>query len=447
MTDFTRVTVVGATRRATLVIPSDETLGSLIPRLVELLDERVAPVARPLTLLRVTGEQLDTTATAADQGLADGEVLRLLRLDEAPPPPEVSDVTDVVSDSLDARGGLWGATPRLLVGGVGVGLLLLAAGLTALGVPGTRSAPLIAWAACSVLGLGLGLAGAHRVAWMLLAAALGAALPAAFAVEALLPTTTPGASGPWSVAAPAAVAVWTALFLVAGLGRRSAPAALGSAVGLLGALLATVLDLTPMTTGEADGVLATVAVVVVGLVPWYAMSLSGLTGLDDQVITGRLARREVVLTTVDRAYRTLTWATFGVATTLAVALLGLADTTNPWARWLGIAVVVVTALRTRALPLAAQVGALWGAVVPAVLVGVGAQLGGAARPGADAGTAPLVLGVLAVVVALLVLVRPARHQRASLRRAGNVLETLGVVALVPLLIGSFDVYAQLLGSF
>jgi hypothetical protein len=442
VTDFTRVTVVGATRRATLVVPSDETLGSLIPRLVELLDEPVAPVARPLTLLRVTGEQLDTTATAADQGLADGEVLRLLRLDEAPPPPEVSDVTDVVSDSLDTRSGLWGATPRLLVGGVGIGALVLAAGLTALDVPGAGPAPLITWAACSVLGLGLGLAGAHRVAWALLAAALGAALPAALAVEALVPTSASGASGPWSVAAPTAVAVWTALLLVAGLGRRSAPAALGSAVGLLGALLATVLDLTPMTGAEASGVLAAVAVVVVGLVPWYAMSLSGLTGLDDQVITGRLARREVVLTTVDRAYRTLTWATFGVATTLAVALLGLADTANPWARWLGVAVVVVTALRTRAFPLAAQVGALWGAVVPAVLVGVGAQLGGQ-----DAGTAPLALGALAVVVALLVLVRPARHQRASLRRAGNVLETLGVVALVPLLIGSFDVYAQLLGSF
>jgi hypothetical protein len=442
VTDFTRVTVVGATRRATLVIPSDETLGSLIPRLVELLDERVAPVARPLTLLRVTGEQLDTTATAADQGLADGEVLRLLRLDEAPPPPEVSDVTDVVSDSLDTRSGLWGATPRLLVGGVGIGALVLAAGLSALDVPGAGSAPLVAWAACSVLGLGLGLAGASRVAWALLAAALGAALPAALAVEALLATSTSVASDPEGVAAPAAVLVWTALFLVAGLGRRSAPAALGSAVGLLGALLATVLELTPMTGAEASGALAAVAVVVVGLVPWYAMSLSGLTGLDDQVITGRLARREVVLTTVDRAYRTLTWATFGVATTLAVALLGLAGTTNPWARWLGVAVVVVTALRTRAFPLAAQVGALWGAVVPAVLVGVGAQLGGG-----DAGTAPLALGALAVVVALLVLVRPARHQRASLRRAGNVLETLGVVALVPLLIGSFDVYAQLLGSF
>lgn len=442
MTDFTRVTVVGATRRATLVIPSDETLGSLIPRLVELLDERVAPVARPLTLLRLTGEQLDTTASAADQGLADGEVLRLLRLDEAPPPPEVSDVTDVVSDSLDTRAGLWGATPRLLVGGVGIGLLVLAAGTTALGVPGLGAVALVAWAACSVLGLVLGLAGAHRVAWALLAAALGSAVPAALAVEALLPAATPGASGPWSVVAPAAAAVWTALFLVAGLGRRSAPAALGSAVGLVGALLASVLELTPMTGAEASGVLATVAVVVVGLVPWYAMSLSGLTGLDDQVITGRLARREVVLTTVDRAYRTLTWATFGVASTLAVALLGLAGAESPWARWLGIAVVVVAALRTRAFPLAAQVAALWGAVVPAVLVGIATQL-----DGADARSGSLVLVALAVVVALLVLVRPARHQRASLRRVGNVLETLGVVALVPLLIGSFDVYAQLLGSF
>lgn len=442
MTDFTRLTVVGATRRATLVIPSDETLGSLVPRLVELLDERVAPVARPLTLLRSTGEQLDTTASAADQGVADGEVLRLLRLDEAPPPPEVSDVTDAVSDALGSRSGLWGAGPRMLVGGVGIGAMTLAAGVAALDVPGLAAVPALVWAVCVVAGLGLALVRARSVAWALLAAALGLAFPTAVALEALLASTGPSGSVTLGLAAPTITVAWLALFLVAGLGRRSAPAALGSAVGVVGAGVATLLERTPMTGAESAGVLATAAVVVIGLIPWYAMSLSGLTGLDDQVITGRLARRETVLTTVDRAYRTLTWATFAVASTLAVALVGVAEATSPWAQWLGVALVTVTALRTRAFPLAAQVAALWAATVPAVVVGVTVHL-----RGGDGALAPTVLAGLAVVVALLVLVTPARHQRASLRRLGNVVESLAVIALVPLLIGTFGVYGQLLGAF
>lgn len=442
MTDFTRLTVVGATRRATLVIPSDETLGSLVPRLVELLDERVAPVARPLTLLRSTGEQLDTTASAADQGVADGEVLRLLRLDEAPPPPEVSDVTDAVSDALGSRSGLWGDRARLVVGGVGIGVLMLAAGVTALAAPGLEAVPAVAWAVCVLAGLGLALAGARSVAWTLLAAALGLALPTAVVLEALLTTAAPSGLLTLGLAAPTASVAWLAVFLVAGLGRRSAPAALGSAVGVVGAGLATLLERTPMTGAEGAGLLGTAAVVVVGLIPWYAMSLSGLTGLDDQVITGRLAPRTTVLTTVDRAYRTLTWATFAVGSTLAIALVGVAEGSSTWSRWLGIALVVVTVLRTRAFPLATQVAVLWAAVLPAVVVGVALHL-----YGADGSVATAVFAGLGVVVALLVLVTPARHQRASLRRLGNVLESLAVVALVPLLLGVFGVYDQLLGAF
>ncbi len=442
MTDFTRLTVVGATRRATLVIPSDETLGSLVPRLVELLDERVAPVARPLTLLRSTGEQLDPTATAAEQGVADGEVLRLLRLDEAPPPPEVSDVTDAVSDALGSRAGLWDARARLVVGAVGVGALTLAAGTTALGAPGLAAVPAVAWLVCVLGGLGIALAGARAVAWTLLGAAVGLAVPTAAGLEALLTSSGPSGSVDPALAAPVATLVWLALFLVAGLGRRSAPASLGAAVGVVGAGAATLLAATPMTAAEGAGVLATAAVVVVGLVPWYAMSLSGLTGLDDQVIAGRLAQRSTVLTTVDRAYRTLTWSTFAVASTLGIALVGVAAGPAPWAPWLGVALVLVTALRTRAFPLATQVGALWAAVLPGVVVGVTRQL-----HGSDGVLATAVLGGLAVVVALLVLVAPARHQRASLRRLGNVLETLAVVSLVPLLLGVFGVYEQLLGAF
>ena len=103
MTAFTRLTVVGTARKAELVVPDDEAIGGLIPRLMELLEEPTGPVARPLALVRSTGEQLDDARSAAEQDLADGEQLRLVRADDAPPPPEVADVTDVVGDTYADR--------------------------------------------------------------------------------------------------------------------------------------------------------------------------------------------------------------------------------------------------------------------------------------------------------------------------------------------------------
>jgi hypothetical protein len=58
-----------------------------------------------------------------------------------------------------------------------------------------------------------------------------------------------------------------------------------------------------------------------------------------------------------------------------------------------------------------------------------------------------VLLVLALVVAILVAVRPANHQRASLRRLGNTFEALAVIALLPVLLGVFGIYADLVKAF
>ncbi|MDF2746501.1 MAG: hypothetical protein K0S98_785, partial [Propionibacteriaceae bacterium] len=96
MTEFTRLTVIGSARKADLVVPNDEAVAGLMPRLMDLLDEPTGSVVRPLTLVRATGEQLDAALTIADQQVSDGELLRLVRSDDAPPPPEVADVTDVL---------------------------------------------------------------------------------------------------------------------------------------------------------------------------------------------------------------------------------------------------------------------------------------------------------------------------------------------------------------
>ncbi len=42
---------------------------------------------------------------------------------------------------------------------------------------------------------------------------------------------------------------------------------------------------------------------------------------------------------------------------------------------------------------------------------------------------------------------PAERVRVRLRRVGDVLESVGVIALLPLVIGVFGVYGRLLGTF
>ena len=58
-----------------------------------------------------------------------------------------------------------------------------------------------------------------------------------------------------------------------------------------------------------------------------------------------------------------------------------------------------------------------------------------------------ILAGSAALVVIMVLARPAAHQRAFLRRVGNVIEALAVIALIPLLLGMFDIFSDLLRAF
>src|SRR6187200_3182087 len=127
MVEFTRLTVIGSARKADLVVPNDEAVAGLMPRFMELLDEPTGSIVRPLTLVRATGEQLDVALSIADQEISDGELLRLVRSDDAPPPPEVADVTDVLGESMRDRAGLWSRSTRELTGAVAIGVLSWAA--------------------------------------------------------------------------------------------------------------------------------------------------------------------------------------------------------------------------------------------------------------------------------------------------------------------------------
>ena len=435
MTNFTRLTVVGSARKAELVVPDDESLGGLIPRLMELLEEPTGSVARPLTLVRSTGEQLDAALSSAQQDLADGEQLRLIRADDAPPPPEVADVTDVVGDSYAERSGRWSATARQAVGAAATGAAVTVALLVS---PPAATAGLLLVAVVTAVATLLGRLGHRWVCIALTAAAAGACVPVARSVLRL----AGAAPTPLLWAAVSAVLVWVVLGLGVGVGLRRRPAVAGAALGAVLAALPVALGLLGVGPEQSLAVGAVAASVSCGLLPWYALSSSGLSGLDDQVLAGRPSPRPDVLRTVDDAYRSLSWSTFAVAGPLAVTASLLAVSSDSWVLALGLAVTVIVALRTRAFPLVVQQVPLAVAAVVATLALVLAR-----RPGLSPVEVAALLIVLAAVVVVGVGVQPAAHLRARLRRWGNLAEAVAVIALLPLILGVFGVYGDLVEAF
>ena len=87
MTDYTRVTIQGEGRKADLVLPDDEPIAAVLPDVLSLLDESTERSARPVVLMTTVGEQLSPSLTLAEQDVEHGSILRLVRVDEAPPPP------------------------------------------------------------------------------------------------------------------------------------------------------------------------------------------------------------------------------------------------------------------------------------------------------------------------------------------------------------------------
>ena len=439
MTDFTRLTVVGSVRRAELVVPDDEPIGGLLPRLLDLLEEPAGTAARPLTVVRATGEQLDAALTAGQQELLDGECLRLVRADEAPPPPEVADVTDVVGSSFADRPGRWSVPARHAAAATGVGVLTAAAVLLHPPSAGVIAAVVVVLIGAAVL---TGRLARRWTGSVLTCAAIGVAVAGLHAVAPAADLLGSWATGRLGPAAVSVAVVWLLLGLGFGAGLRDRSAGPAAVIGAVLAILPVALVGIGLTATHAVVLDAVLAGVTCGLLPWYALSVSGLTGLDDQVLAGRPGRRPQVVRTVDEAYRSLGWSAWAVAVPLAVGPAVLIGSEDGWTVGCGLALLVLTALRSRVFPLVVQRVPLWSA---ALVVAVAAVVGH--RDDLGAAAAGILLAVTAAVLAVAAGLDPAPHHRARLRRLGNLLEAVAVIALPILVLGAFGVFADLLGAF
>jgi hypothetical protein len=452
MSDLTKITVVGRSRRVTLVVPADEPLGAHVAEIARLLEQPGARTA----LTTPYGEQLDLALAPADQDVLDGAVLRLIDVEQLPAPPEVTDVTDRVAELRDEARGAWDTRHVQVAAALGLGVLSAGIGTTLstlIGGP-VAVALLVVVAAAATLA---GLLRSTAVSTLLFGAALGATLPVATWLSALLTQLVAPASTSALVSGPAGVATlvagpaivvalvvglsWLVIAAAIGLGRQSPGAALGATVGILLTGTAVIPPLFGVGLAATAGVVAALGVLVLGVLPSLAVSASGLASLDDEVIAGSLPGRDRVATSLRESFRITGWAVVAVAVWVGPAIALLLASGELWTTMLGAVVALVTMLRTRVVPMAVSRWALWIASFGGLAIGI------ALAPGIPSGIR-LVVGIAAAaIVAALALARPSVQSVIRWRRVGDVLETIATAAIVPFLLGAFGVYAYLLAVF
>lgn len=435
---LSRVTVVGQRRRIDLLLPSEEPVGHLLPDILRLLEEPPGTTPGVRRFVTGTGAVLAPDDTLASAAIADGTVLRLVHRRETPAAPVVHDVTDEVAEDIDTRRWRWDDRIRnTAAGAAAIALGVVAASLA-------RSWYGADTVAVWLIGIGLGAAALGALASLLRNRDLGGVL--------ILLGGVVGGMGAWSATDDSnrarLAAIGLAVVLVLALAAVCTPLGRGGLVGagvfavLLGGWEAGVAVIDDAY--RLGAIMGTVAVLTLGLLPRYAVMAAGLTRLDDQRSGGATVSRHQVDTALAATHRGLALATAAAAGCVAVGGWFALREVTAWTVAAAALLAVVAMSRARAFPLAVEVAALLaaGAVLAVRLFVVWAD-----HPGRSPGGPLAALCALALLPLTVFVIHPPDHVRVRLRRFANVVETLGVVALIPVCIGVFGVYGRLLETF
>ncbi|MBV9013016.1 MAG: type VII secretion integral membrane protein EccD [Pseudonocardiales bacterium] len=428
-----RVTLLAPRCRADLVLPAEEPVGVLLPEILTLVGLGPTGSPRGYQMSTLTGRVLEPSVSLRAAGVADGALLRVDPLSEAPPAAVLTDVSDELADDLSRRRGRWGKPARQWTATVTVTLAVLLAALLA--------APHLPAAALTLLGLLLLLGGATI-------ALFG---PADLGVTTLLAGTAVAmAAVPcWTGSWPGRCVLWTlggavcvlVLGVVSGHHRVGAfgSGSLVVALVLWGGLPA--LGLPPDTTAT---IMAVVSVAALGLLPRLALLASGLARLDDRCLTGQPVPRVAAAAAVDAAHRGLAVACVAAASSGALAGWALAQHGTGWTITLACLLTLAMLLRVRAYPLTVEVVSLLAAslLVIASLAHRLLQL----HPARWEGAVALMLAV--ALTGLVVLgYQPQPHVRVRARQLADRLEGVVVVALIPVAVGACGVFSTLGHTF
>jgi len=455
-----RVTISAPSRRVDVALPEHVPLAELLPEVLRHAGEGLADDGEKhggWVLRRTDGVALATSQGLFPQGVRDGEVLHLVPARDEWPELEYDDVVEAIAEGARRRGTIWSPVSTRTA------TLVAAAVLLSLGLLGILTAG-PAWEGAAFVGLGVGLllslagiTASRAYGDARAGAALGGlALPYAFAGGAVL--VSQGAADragvfpllPW-LGGPELLTGSVALLLIAALGGVGVAASLrifaaGVTVGLLGALTALVSLIT--SAAGAAAVLMSVLVCGIGVIPLLAIRFGKMptppvtlpTGSEaEQGFTGarntamdaarELPDRARVFAAVSRTEELLTGMLIGHAALAVGAFVALASAG-------GLAARILMGLSIAALLLRSRLFVTLRQRVPLISAG----LFGAFTLGVDllwgAGeTTLLVVSVIGLLVAMSTVAAGATWSRRApspyLGRAADLLDSLAVIAVIP----------------
>ncbi|MGA5303280.1 type VII secretion integral membrane protein EccD [Nucisporomicrobium flavum] len=455
-----RVTISAPSRRVDVALPEHVPLAELLPEVLRHAGEGLADDGEKhggWVLRRTDGVALATAQGLFSQGVRDGEVLHLVPAREQWPELEYDDVVEAIAEGARRRGTIWSpaSTRTATLSGAAV---LLSLGLIAVLMAGPG------WDGAAYVGLGVGLllslagiTASRAYGDARAGAALGGlALPYAFAGGAVLVSS--GAADragvfpllPW-LGGPELLAGSVALLLLAALGGVGVAASLrifaaGVTAGLLGALTALVGFLT--SAAGAAAVLISALVCGIGIIPLLAIRFGKMptppvslpTGSDaEQGFTGarntaldaarELPDRARVFAAVSRTEELLTGMLIGHAALAGVAFVVLASSG-------GLAARILMGLAIAALLLRSRLFVTLRQRLPLITAGLFGlfTLGVDLLWGAGA-TMLLGLSVVGLLLAMATVAAGATWSRRApspyLGRAADLLDSLAVISVIP----------------
>ncbi|MEU7316438.1 type VII secretion integral membrane protein EccD [Streptomyces sp. NPDC007083] len=459
---FCRIAIAGPTGRADLAVPLGVPLSRLMPALLRHAGEEPGPDGGALhegwALRTADGARLDGARTLGAQDVHEGDILFLRHGIEDLGPPLYDDVVEVIGAGSAERA--WPPVAVRRTAAVFAGVAVAAAAGALAAAPGALAGFL--GLAGALLGIGLGALLSRAFAdsgAATYAVVLAALLAAVGAVRLLGPGTSDAVRGLDAFGGAGAAHLLLACAVVAVVGAAGpvvvgggdgpfAVLVAGGVLAAVGAFTATVWDVTPAQTAS---VCAPLALAVTTLWPALALRLAHIPGpqiandVEELEQLPGLIGHGPLRVRVDRARELLTGLLAGSNAVVLGGTLVLLGTGDLWTGVLAGVLGVLVLLRARLFREATQMAV-------ALATGVAVLLGAAVLLLLDfAGRSLPLLGVvlpLALTIALAAcavgLFSGRRRINPRLSRLLDTVETLLLLAVVPLILAVWEVYTALL---
>ncbi|MFF8775178.1 type VII secretion integral membrane protein EccD [Kitasatospora sp. NPDC015120] len=479
-TGFCRVTVVAPDSRIDVALPEDVPLADVYPEVLR-LSGQTQPDGVPtgFHLVRRDGTVLDGSRSLAAQQVRDGDLLSLRPFAESLPPAVYDDVADAIATAGETDRRFWGPELMRAFGLIGTGVLLTLLGFALWfadlrhdmhGLPGVISG-VVAVVLTALAGVR---ARVYRDAWAGLALGLGALPHALIAGSGVLAPTGGPLDGPGRLQfLTGCVAVLVVAVLLVGLLPEKdslfVAAAFLAAAGALATFAAVLLPGTP--ANHIAAVTGVAAVAAIGFLPGLSARFARLPvgysapgqtrarGRDHDEDTARaeLVQYERIAHQARRGHEVLVGLVGGCAAVIvgACAVLGFTDETFP--ELLALVLGLATMLRARLFRYSAQVFSLTIAgLLGLSLLIVGLSLhtpqfvlrAGTGSTDADLRTLWLAASIAfgAAVLTAIALVVPRLGVSPFWGRILDLVDSLTLMSLVPLVLAVLDVYRLVRGA-